>query len=74
MFPNLKAEMARKNIKNDRICEILGVSEKTVRNYLNGKTKIAWLDVLKIQNELFPGCKIEYLFRLEKINISKKIS
>lgn len=65
MFPNLKAEMARHNIKNDKLCEILGVSEKTVRNYLNGKTQISWFNVLKIQKTLFPDCKLSYLFSID---------
>ena len=64
MFPNLKAEMARHEIKVKDISKILCVSEKTIRNYLNGKTKISWLDVLKIQNSLFPDLKVSYLFAI----------
>lgn len=62
MFPNLKAEMARRNISINEISNVLGVSEKTVRNYLNGKSKISWFDVIKIQNSFFPELKVGYLF------------
>lgn len=71
MFPNLKAEMARNGLKTKDICKVLGVSEKTVRNYFNGKTKISWFDVLTIQKELFPDLKVGYLFAIDTNNIEK---
>lgn len=65
MFSNLRAEMARKGIKSTDVSEILGVSEKTARNYIDGKTKIGWVDVVNIQKKLFPECKISYLFNID---------
>ena len=62
IFPNLRAEMARQGIKVKDISKLLNVSEKTVRNYLNDKTKILWLDALKIRNDFFQNCSIDYLF------------
>ena len=64
MFPNLRAEMSRKGLKIKDICEVLDVSEKTARNYLNGKTKISWCDVLIISSKLFPDLEIGYLFQI----------
>ena len=71
MFPNLRAEMARKQIRTLDIAHLLGVSEKTTRNYLNGKSKISWLDVLTIQKSFFPKLKVSYLFQIcEKKKVS----
>lgn len=73
MFPNLRAEMTRKGLKTKDIAEILSVSEKTVRNYLTGRTKIPYLDVLKIRSKLFPNLEIGYLFAInttERKNVS----
>lgn len=72
MFPNLRAEMTRENIKTTDIAELLHVSEKTARNYLNGKTKISWLDVLTIQTKLFPELEIGYLFNIKNTKESRR--
>jgi predicted transcriptional regulator len=65
MFKNLAAEMARHGLAVKDICDCLGVSEKTARNYLNGATKISWFDVLKIRNTLFSNLEISYLFAID---------
>lgn len=72
MFPNLRAEMTRKNLKTKDICKVLNVSEKTARNYLTGRTKISWLDVLIIREKLFPELEVGYLFQMgiDKKNVS----
>ncbi|MBY0756946.1 helix-turn-helix domain-containing protein [Clostridium sardiniense] len=72
MFKNLKAEMVRYDISVSQIAETLNVSERTAKNYINGTTKISWLDVLKIQKVLFPEQRVAYLFEID--NIEKKIS
>ena len=64
MFKNLLAEMVRHSHRIT-ICDIancIGVSEKTARNYLNGVSKISWLDVLKIKRYFFPNLDVDYLF------------
>jgi predicted transcriptional regulator len=65
MFHNLAAEMARKKISVKDIAGCLDVSERTVKNYLNGKTKIPWESVLKIQGFYFSGLEVGYLFAME---------
>ncbi|UZW13234.1 helix-turn-helix transcriptional regulator [Clostridium pasteurianum] len=62
MFNNLLAEMARNKITKQELAVYLGVSEKTIRNYINGSTKISWLDTLRIKNNYFPSLSLEYLF------------
>jgi plasmid maintenance system antidote protein VapI len=66
MFNNLLAEMARNKISKRDVAMHLGVSEKTLRNYIDGSTKISWLDTLKIKNNYFPHLSLEYLFQTEE--------
>lgn len=63
MYNNLFAEMARNRIKKKDITDCLCVGEKTLRNYLNGTSKISWNDAVKIRNTFFPDLDIEYLFK-----------
>lgn len=74
MFPNLRAEMTRNGIKVEDIASVLGISEKTARNYLSGRTKISWLDVLAIKEELFPELELEYLFKIVHQDDEKRVS
>lgn len=66
MFNNLLAEMARNKISKRDMAIHLGVSEKTIRNYIDGSTKISWLDTLKIKNTYFPNLSLEYLFQADE--------
>lgn len=40
VFPNINAEMARNNLTNKSLAKNLGVAEKTVSNWRNGKSEI----------------------------------
>ena len=57
-YPNIDAERARKGISNDRLAESLGVSRKTLYNWLT-KGNIP-LSALIDMADLF-GCTIDYL-------------
>jgi hypothetical protein len=63
MYKNLRAEMARAGIKNADIQRAIGVSEKTVRLRLNGKSEFSYSEAAEIRDKFFPGLKIEYLFQ-----------
>lgn len=63
MFPNLKAEMARKNIKCAAVAEILNLSYDSVINKLNGKTDFTRAEVFKIRDTYFPSLSLDYLFK-----------
>lgn len=68
MFFNLLIEMNRhhgKVTKRD-LAGCLQVSERTIAKYLNGASKISWLDALKIKYTYFPDLEIDYLFATEK--------
>ncbi len=65
MYPNLKAEMARRNIEIQAIMDVTGKSRPAVSNNLNGRGSFTINEAIKIKNELFPTCSIDYLFSLE---------
>lgn len=62
MFPNLKAEMARKGITYKMIADLLGKSESWVDNTLRGKSNLPLVDGVKIKNNFFQEIDIEVLF------------
>lgn len=62
MYDNLRAEMARNGITVKQLSQVLGVSLKTASNRLSGKTDFTLNEALKINRELFPKCKLDYLF------------
>lgn len=57
-YPNIDAERARKGISNERLAEDLGVTRKTLYNWLN-KGEIP-LSALIRMADMF-GCSIDYL-------------
>ena len=59
---NLIAEMARYSVSNADIQQILGCSEKTVRNKINEETDFSFPKTLKIRDTFFKGYRLEYLF------------
>lgn len=66
MFPNLKAEMARNNIKATNITEALGISYDSVINKMNGKTDFTRVEIFKIKKQFFPDLELEYLFETKE--------
>jgi transcriptional antiterminator len=59
---NLEAEMKRYGISNADIQNLLGCTEKTVRNKLKGETVFTLPEAFLIKNKYFPGYRMEYLF------------
>ncbi len=62
MFSNLKAELARHNIKSKELATALGVSEKTVSNKLYGRSEFTLSEINAI-SILLPDCELSYLFQ-----------
>lgn len=62
MFPNLKAEMARRNIKVTDLASSIGVTPKTVYNRLSGRTEFTLSEMLTIKRRYFPDLTLDYLF------------
>lgn len=60
---NLKAEMARRDIKINDIVSCTGLCRNSVRSKLQGKSAFSIHAALKIQNKFFPDIPIEELFK-----------
>jgi transcriptional antiterminator len=54
--------MKQENVSRADIQNLLGVSEKTVRNKLSGETDFTWGEVRKIRNNFFPKDDFNKLF------------
>lgn len=61
MFPNLEAELARKNISSKDLAVIIGKNEKTVNNKRAGRTEFTLSEIQAIC-ALFPTSSLDYLF------------
>ncbi len=62
MFPNLRAEMARKNITIKEIAEFLGKTDSWLDNRISGKASLPIIDGVRLRNKFFPEIDIEVLF------------
>ena len=61
MYPNLEAELKRKNISTRMLEMMLGLSNKSVHNKLSGSTEFTLSEVM-ILLELLPEFNLPYLF------------
>lgn len=66
MFPNLNAEMARKNITRAMLAEKLDKTPTTLSLKLNGKAPLTLGECIEIKNAVSPDCSIDYLFATEQ--------
>jgi len=62
MFPNLRAEMARKQITIKEIANTIGVGRAAASQKLSGKTPITLAEAFMIEKNYFPDSDIRYLF------------
>ena len=65
MLRNLKAEMVRNGVSTEMIMTVLGKSDKTTRDKINGKSSIYLSEAMKIRDALFPELSLEYLFQTD---------
>lgn len=65
-YMNLKAEMTRHSIHIADVASSIGVTERALRNKLNGVTDFSWKQVCKIQKDFFPRLSKDYLFSQEE--------
>lgn len=66
LYRNLRAEMARANITVAILAHQIGVTEKTLRNKLNGETDFTWPEALTIRRLVNPKVEIEEMFEKEE--------
>ena len=62
MLLNLRAEMARSNVKPKDIASLLKVRVATVYDKLNGHYSFSFNEALAIKRHFFPEYDLEYLF------------
>lgn len=62
MYPNLRAEMARKGIGIKEMSNMIGCTRDTMSSKLSGKTKISYEEASKIERCFFNGKGVKYLF------------
>lgn len=68
MLLNLKTKLKEKGISVKALADVVGVSEKTAWNKINGETDFIFQEAMIVANELFPEYKVEYLFaKFEKV-------
>ena len=65
MYLNLKAEMARKDMKIDDLAKALGISAASASKRLSGKAKLSLKDAKEIKNALGVDIPLEELFKEE---------
>ena len=68
-YPNLRAEMARRDIRITDLMRVTGKSRAGVSKNINGIGKFSIDESLAIRNGLFPDCQIDYLFGSEPISV-----
>jgi 2-methylaconitate cis-trans-isomerase PrpF len=62
MLKNLQAAMNTKNISAKALAQVMGSTEKTARNKLDGITEFTFSEVVAISENLFPEYDLRYLF------------
>lgn len=66
MFPNLRAELARKKINRTNFAKELGVLEITINSKIQGKNPFKLEEMIKIKEFLGVDMPLEELFRKEE--------
>lgn len=66
MYSFLRGEMFRAKIPISLLSKEIGVSEKTLRNKLNGATDFTWPEAKAIRKIVSPNLSMEELFRSDE--------
>ena len=61
MYGNMVRELRKKNITNKAVAELIGTTEKTVVNKLNGPSEFTISEAMAINENLLPEFTIAYL-------------
>lgn len=62
MFPNLRAELARRDITTSALAVVLNTSPIIVERKLSGKKVLGVLEAKAIRDFIDPSYTLEYLF------------
>lgn len=61
MYPNLAAELKRKEKKQEDIAKLLSIRLATVNGKMNGKSEFKISEFKTIKKQWFPNCSLDYL-------------
>lgn len=67
MYSNVRAEMARKNIKIVDLAEMTGIRYQTLSDKLRGDAPILMKEAVAIKNALQVDMPLEELFAVEQV-------
>ena len=62
MYSNLSKELRDKNITQKAVADLIGCTEKTVFNKINGLTEFTVPEAMMICRNLLPEFRLGYLF------------
>ncbi|MBR3740409.1 MAG: hypothetical protein IKN04_08090 [Clostridia bacterium] len=62
MRENLRNALAKKMISDQTVCELLGISRKTLYNKITGASDFTLEEALSIAENLLPEYNLRYLF------------
>ena len=62
MHGNLTAELKRKNITRKAVADLIGCSERSVTNKINGTTEFTIVEAFAIRKNLLPEFDMDYIF------------
>lgn len=65
-YLTLVGEMAKKNITNESIANLLGIHRNSVYNKLRGLSSFSVEEAVTIRNTFFPDADIDELFKTEE--------
>ena len=66
MYSFLRGEMIKANITITSLAKKIGVTEKTMRNKINGDTDFTWTEALKVRSIVNPSLEMEKLFQVDE--------
>lgn len=65
-YPNLRAEMGRKNISIQSVAEACGFKRDALSRKLSRKSRLGLHEAFGIQQKVFPEFDVKYLFATEE--------
>ncbi len=65
MYSHLRGEMFRAKITVAELAGRIGVTEKTLRNKINGTSDFTWPEACAIRDIVSPGADMEDLFKTD---------
>ena len=65
-YITLVGEMAKNNVTNEAIANLLGIHRNSAYNKLKGGSSFTVEEAIKIRDKFFPGFEINVLFKTEE--------